>query len=777
MSDSDFPTLDSSQNSNSLSDEASETSLDLVQLEDGRIFAPAEQVPLPEWPCTLTKRLQPTLTVKDDDLFLITDTLGNIAGCLDDESDTSLGLFCKDTRFLSRLELQINGQSPILLSSTAQRGFAISVLCANPYLEGRFQAETVGIQRDIVLQGGLFEELKITNYSTRPVQFSLSISFDADFADLFQIRGFVRNRVGKLLRRIKKEDEASTHSDILNIQPLTEETGELTLAYQGLDKALIESRIQFYHRQPDTFEGYTAIWRLELSSHETQWLGYRLQPMINNYPASAVSAPTTLKQAIAAEAMEEQHWRDSVTRIRTDNRALNQVIERAEQDIYLLGQTFSTGKILSAGVPWFSALFGRDSLIAAMQTLILDPSIAQQTLLTLAQYQGQTEDEWREEEPGKILHELRFGEMARCGEVPHTPYYGTADATALWLMLYADYYAWTHDQDLLDRLWTNALAAMEWIDRSCQKTGYLCYERRSKGGLHNQGWKDSGDCIIDSKGKLAEGAIALVEVQGYVYAAKTRLSQIARMKKRIDLADRWMEEAQNLKARFNHDFWLPERGFYALALDGQGHPVDSITSNPGHCLGLGIIESEKVCSVAERLQAPDMFSGWGIRTLSSLSPAYNPMGYHIGSVWPHDNGIIAAGLRTVGLVEQALEIAKGILDMTIQQPYHRPPELFCGFDRTPDSSPVRYPVACSPQAWATGATFQLLHLMVNLVPDAPSNCLRIVHPALPESVQQLSLQNLKIGQTLLDLEFERSNGATACRVVRKRGNLRVVIEA
>jgi glycogen debranching enzyme len=562
-----------------------------------------------------------------------------------------------------------------------------------------------------------------------------------------------------------------------DVQSLVEETGELTLAYQGLDQVLMESRIQFYHRQPDAFKGYTAIWRLKLKSHESQQLGYRVQPFVDNHPASVVSAPATLKQAIAAEAMEERDWQEGVTRIRTDNRALNQTIERAEQDIYLLGQTFGKDKILCAGIPWFSTLFGRDSLIAASQTLILDPGIARQTLITLAEYQGKVEDEWREEEPGKILHELRLGEMARCGELPHTPYYGTVDATPLWLMLYADYYAWTYDQELLDRLWDNALAAMDWIDRRCQQTGYISYECQSQGGLRNQGWKDSGDCIVDAKGKLAEGAITLAEVQGYVYAAKMRLSQLARRRKGLDLADRWHEEAQALKTRFNRDFWLPDRGYCALALDGEGKPVDSITSNPGHCLGLDILSKDKAHNVAERLQAPDMFSGWGIRTLSSLSPAYNPMGYHLGSVWHHDNGIIIAGLRSLGLVDQALEVAQGIIDMTVQQPYYRPPELFCGYERTPDSTPVRYPVACSPQAWATGTIFQLLQVMVNLVPDTPRNCLRIVHPTLPESVQYLSLQNLKIGQTVLDLEFERSSGATACRVVRKRGNLRVVIEA
>lgn len=741
-----------------------------------RTFVPAEQVPIPEWPCVATQQQRPTLTLKDDDLFLITDTLGNIAGCLDDFADGSFGLFCKDTRFLSRLDLQIAGQFPILLSSTAQKGFALTVLCANPTIGDQIQAETIGLKRDLMLQGALFEELTITNYSTDPVQFELSLSFAADFTDLFQIRGRHRDKVGMIMRHVQEQDGHILNQSAYATDSLVEATGELILAYQGLDQILMESRIQFCHRQPDFFKGYTAIWDLKLKSHETQTIGYRLQPIISDAPASGVSSPATLKQAIAAERMEEQQWHDSVTCIRTDNRGLNQILERAEQDIYLLGQTFDQAKVLSAGVPWFSTLFGRDAIIAAAQTLILDPQIARNTLLILSQYQGQTEDSWREEEPGKILHEIRLGEMARCGEIPHTPYYGTVDATPLWLMLYADYYAWTHDQNLQTQLWNHALAAMDWIDRRCQQTGYLSYECQSGGGLPNQGWKDSDDCIIDAEGRLAEGAIALAEVQGYVYAAKIKLSQMAQGKKRIDLAERWQNEAQALKERFNHDFWMPDHGFIALALDGKGKPVESITSNPGHCLGRGILDQEKALSVAERLQAPDMFSGWGIRTLSSLSPAYNPMGYHIGSVWPHDNGMIAAGLRSQGLVQQALEVAQSIIDMTLQQPYLRPPELFCGYRRTLNDSPVRYPVACSPQAWASGTLFQLLHMMVNLVPDAASNCLHIINPTLPESVQHLTLSNLKIGQTVLDLELERANNATACRVIRKRGNLRVIIE-
>ncbi|UKO98326.1 amylo-alpha-1,6-glucosidase [Nostoc sp. UHCC 0870] len=750
-------------------------------LLDGKTFIPAEQLPIPEWPCVVSERPQPTLTVKDDDLFLVTDTMGNISGCsLNDGGNPSMGLFCADTRFLSRLELQIDGRSPVLLSGTAEKGFALSILCTNPKIDERMTADTIGIRREMVLNGALFEEIEVANYSTTTVSFELSISFDADFVDLFEVRGYERKNRGKLLRLVEpvSEDLAAFHPDSpTQTQPSAAKENVLSLAYQGLDGLVMESRIQFQHRQPDYFKGYTAVWRLEMASHSTQKLGYRVNLLTNNTSTSTVSAAVTLGQAKAAEMMEEQHWVQQITNIRADKSFLNRLIERAEQDMYLLRQSFGENKTVSAGVPWFSTLFGRDSLITASQTLMLNPQIGKETLMLLAAYQGKVEDDWREEEPGKILHELRLGEMARCQEIPHTPYYGTVDATPLWLMLYAEYYAWTHDQETLEKLWPNALAAMDWIDRNLQPTGYLTYHRKSKRGLTNQGWKDSGDCIVDRKGDLAHGSIALSEVQAYVYAAKTRLADIARTKKRLDLAERWQEDAKNLKVRFNQDFWMEDQDFCALALDGDGKHVDSITSNPGHCLHLGIFTPEKAYSVAERLRAPDMFNGWGIRTLSSLSPAYNPMGYHIGSIWPHDNALIAMGLRSLGLIDQALELFQALFDMTGQQPYQRPPELFCGYERNGDRTPVQYPVACTPQAWATGSIFQLLQMIVNLVPDAPNNCLRIIDPALPESISRLSLHNLQVGTTILDLEFERSGSTTACRVARKRGNLRVVIEA
>ncbi|OKH18523.1 amylo-alpha-1,6-glucosidase [Hydrococcus rivularis NIES-593] len=749
---------------------------------DSKQFVSADWGSLPEWPRVPSNHPVPKLTLKADELFLIADTLGNIADGLENEQTINLGLFCHDTRFLSRLELQIeecvtNGKaarqfSPILLSSNADKGFALSVLCSNPRLPG-IEPETIGIQREIVLNGGLFEEIEITNYNTKAVSFSITLTFEADFADLFEIRGQQRKKRGKFLRQIPQGVDPKKFLMLSEFQQ-----DSLILAYQGLDGLLMESRIQFYQNPPDCFKGYTAVWQLSLEPHATKKIGYRLQMMTNHKSTVAREIATTLGQAKAANLLEEQEWCQRVTKIRSDNETFNQVISRAEQDIYLLLQNFQEYKALSAGVPWFSTLFGRDALIAASQTLILDPTIAKDTLQLLAHYQGQVNDEWRDEEPGKILHELRLGEMARCGEIPHTPYYGTVDATPLWLMLYAEYYAWTNDHLTLDRLWSNALAAMDWIDAQCQKTGYLSYERKSKStrGLVNQGWKDSGDCIVDRHGKLATGAIALCEVQAYVYAAKIRLAHMARIKHHIDLATRWEKEATELKLRFNRDFWLEDEDFCALALDGEGKPVDSITSNPGHCLSLGIFTPEKAASVAERLLAPDLFSGWGIRTLSSNSPAYNPMGYHVGSVWPHDNAIIAAGLRALGSIDSALEVVKGTIDMTLQQPYQRPPELFCGHDRIDGSHPIQYPVACSPQAWATGSIFQLLTLMLNLVPDAPGNCLRIVDPTLPDFINKLSIQNLRIGSTIVDLDFERTDMTTACRVVKKRGNLRAIVE-
>jgi glycogen debranching enzyme len=731
---------------------------------NGQYFTPVEPQLPEDWPNVERDRPHPTFTLKDNDLFLVADSLGNISGVMTHDVTASMGLFCADTRFLSRLDLQISGRTPVLLSSTAEKGFILTVLCTNPQIDS-IPTNTVGIRREMVLNGGLFEEIELHNYGTQTITFQLSLSFNVDFVDLFEVRwGAKRDRRGQRLQH--------QHNDI--------HPNKLIMAYQGVDGSLMESRIEFLpSRLPDTIRNQTAVWNLELSPQGQISIGYRLSLFTNNNLTTHESPDNSLAQAKAAELLEQQEWQAQSTHIRTDNDAINQMLQCAEQDIHLLMQSFEKGKTLSAGVPWFSTLFGRDSLISATQMLMLNPAIARDTLLLLAHYQSQGEDPRREAEPGKIPHELRLGEMARCQEIPHTPYYGTIDATPLWLMLYSDYYAWTADRETLEQLWPNAIAAMDWIDRNCAATdGYLRYGRQSpEKGLQNLGWKDSAGCIVNRLGQQPDGPIALCEVQAYVYAAKTRLSAIALASGRHDLAERWSAEAARLKMHFNQDFWVEDLDFCALALDSAGNPIDGITSNPGHCLSLGILEPSKALKVAARLREPDMFSGWGIRTLSQTSPAYNPMGYHMGAVWPHDNSIVVLGLRSLGLVEQSLELTQGLFDMTLAQPYARPPELFCGYERRGDSEPVRYPVACSPQAWATGSIFQLLQGMANLVPDAPNNCIRIVHPALPQSIKRLTLHNLRVGSTLLDLDFERFGATTACRVSKKQGSARVVIEA
>jgi glycogen debranching enzyme len=709
------------------------------------------------WPEAQNAGQQATLILKDDDLFLITNSLGNI-------TSGSQGLFCRDTRFLSRLELQIAGQSPIVLSSDAQRGYAFSVWLTNPYLHPEdsdpIWPHTLGIQRELFLQGGVVEEILLTNYGLHPISFQISLTFDADFVDLFEIRGFTRSKRGSLL----------------TVSSETADPDKIILAYQGLDKAILESYVEFDHYRPTLIQKKTAIWELQLGSQQSVQLGYRITLFTDGKPASQVPVALTLLQAKAAELVEQAAWWQQICRIRSDNTTVNQLIEQAERDIYLLRQSFLERKILAAGIPWYCTLFGRDSLISAAQTLILDPSLARDTLYLLAAYQGQKQDSWREEAPGKILHELRLGEMARCQEIPHTPYYGSVDATPLWISLYTQYYQWTADEETREDLWPHALAAMNWIDEEMTANGYLTYSGLSTGGLTHQGWKDSSHGIVDRHGHVPKGPIALAEVQGYVYQAKQAMGSLARHLGQSDLADRWHQEAEELQTRFNRDFWIRDLNYCAVALDGSGNPVDSITSNPGHCLSSGILFVDKAQQVAQRLQEPDILTGWGIRTLSSLSPAYNPMGYHTGSIWPHDNGLILQGFRKLNNLRPLLDLSQGLIEMILQYPDLRPPELICGYDRTEDNIPVRYPVACAPQAWATGTLFQLLTLWINLLPDIPQQTLTLAQPTLPRFLKRLSLENLRLGSHRFDLEFIREGSVTTCWVLKNPSQLKIVIQ-
>jgi glycogen debranching enzyme len=487
-------------------------------------------------------------------------------------------------------------------------------------------------------------------------------------------------------------------------------------------------------------------------------------------------APRVDTDAVAASY---RAWGRSLAEIRTDNELFNLALERSASDLRLLindgpgpGQRY-----IAAGVPWFATLFGRDSAITSFEALAVRPQLAIETLEVLASLQATEDDPSRDAEPGKIPHELRTGEMARAGELPHRPYYGTIDATPLWLILLGATWDWTGDRALLDRLWPHALAALEWMDRYGDRDGdgFLEYERRTDRGLINQGWKDSHDAIRDRHGSLATGPIALAEVQGYAFDAKRRMAVLARVRGDDELGDRLEREAERLRARFEDAFWSDDQGMYAMALDGDKRRADAIGSNAGHCLWSGIASPDRAQRVVDRLMAPDMFSGWGIRTYGSGQPGYNPIGYHTGTVWPHDVALIAAGFKRYGFHEEANLLVERMFQASQHFADFRLPELFCGFDRDLSGVPVPYPVACSPQAWAAGSVFLFAETMLGLRPHAHRRELELLRPELPEWLSKVTITNLRVGEDTVDLLFHRWRGGTSAEVLRKAPDLDVTI--
>jgi glycogen debranching enzyme len=496
-------------------------------------------------------------------------------------------------------------------------------------------------------------------------------------------------------------------------------------------------------------------------------------------PAGAPVGSSSIAEPAVAEA-EYGSWNDRVARIRSDGELLDLAIRRSIADLRLLRNDGpSRGEhYVAAGVPWFATLFGRDSIITSLEVLPFMPDIARETLQVLADWQATEDDPDRDMEPGKILHELRVGELARTGELPHRPYYGSVDATPLWLILLDETYRWTGDLELVRSLWPNALAALAWIDTygDRDKDGFVEYERRTPQGLLNQGWKDSGDAIRHRDGSLAVAPIALVEIQGYVYDAKRRMAELAERLGDRELAARLNGEADQLRKHFDEAFWMPDVGFYAIALDRDKRQVGSISSNPGHCLWSGIVPPERVDAVVDRLLDPVMDCGWGIRTYAAGQPGYNPVGYHTGSVWPHDNALIAAGMKRVGRHDAADRVASRIFEAAQRSPDFRLPELFCGFDRGLADVPVPYPVACSPQAWSAATSLSLLQTMLGMRADAARDLLELDRPHLPAWLGKVTVHELRVGERTVDLLFHRWRGnTTSAEVLRRDGPLQLVI--
>ena len=697
--------------------------------------------------------------LKSGDMFMLNNAHGDIR-----PDGRGLGLFLGDTRFLSTYDLLLNGTHPVVLRAGPAASQHSVIQMANPDLldqpadadgaEVVLRRHSLGVVRDRTIGGGLSERVTVTNYTTVPQRARMTLRLDADYADIFELRGLVRAMRGERLTNAWSSDG-------------------LAFSYRGLDGGVRRTTVSLY---PHMRRAAVTLPDDALDTAETTLeLDWLIQPGRSETLAIEVRAETLDDGAPHAPP---QRWPVGAT-IETSHVLAERALERSTADLGLLVNDGPDQgeRYIAAGVPWFSCLFGRDSIITSLQMLAVQPEIARATLSILARLQATKVDEFHDAAPGKILHELRSGELARTNEIPHTPYYGTVDATPLWLILLDEYERWTGDSTLIERLWPNALAALDWLDRhgDLDGDGFIEYQRLSERGLVNQGWKDSADSVRNRDGSLGEGPIALVEVQGYAYAARRGLARLARLRGDEALATSQENAADRLRGRFEDAFWMEDAGTYAMALDGAKQQVDGITSNAGHALWTGIADEKRAVRTAAALTGGGMWSGWGIRTLSADTIGYNPIGYHLGSIWPHDNAICAAGFARYGLVDATRQVAGALFEATAHFREARLPELFCGFERATSPLPVPYPVACSPQAWAAGSLYHLMSAALGLRPDARAGRLELVRPALPKWLPSLRLLGLRVGAAAVDLEFSAQEGSISVEVLRRTGELDVIV--
>ncbi|MFL6711699.1 MAG: glycogen debranching N-terminal domain-containing protein [Sulfurifustis sp.] len=669
------------------------------------------------------------------------------------------GLYHRGTRFLSHFDLRINDARPLLLNSTVKQDNSLLVVdltTPDLYESGalHIRKSTLHLFRAKLLHGGVhYEHLRLVNYDRAPVNIRLSLHFGADFADIFEVRGVERRERG---RSYAPEYDARS----------------IVLGYEGLDNVFRRTRIAV-EQMPDRIEGEEMHYDLQLGPGGQRDIYVTVACEIGE------ERPTLLTYDTALHRAEEDIQRTgaATSEMCTSNEQFNDWLDRSIADLQMLITRTPRGPYPYAGVPWFSTPFGRDGIVTAMQMLWLDPSLARGVLAFLAAEQASNIDAAEDAEPGKIIHEMRDGELARLGEVPFGRYYGSVDATPLFVMLAGEYYDRTGDTAFIRTLWPHIERALAWIDEygDADRDGFVEYARHSPNGLVHQGWKDSEDAVFHADGTLACAPIALCEVQGYVYAARRTAARLARLLGKAEQAQAYERAAQVIKEKFNRTFWCEDLGAFALALDGEKRLCHVAASNAGYALYTGIAEPDYARRTAELLVSPAFYTGWGMRTVARGERRYNPMSYHNGSVWPHDNGLVALGFARYGFKEHAVKLLGGLFDASIALDLHRLPELYCGFERLPGQGPTLYPVACLPQAWASGAVFHLLQacLGVSFSPEKPQ--MRFNHPWLPEYLQWIEIKNLRFRDGSLDLVIRRHLQDVSVNVLRKDGGVEVAI--
>jgi glycogen debranching enzyme len=696
-----------------------------------------------------------TRTLKHGDTFAVFDQRGDIGG----EPGNSEGLYHRDTRILSQFQLLFEEARPLILSSMIQDDNAVfSADLSNPDLliggQVALRREQVHLHRaKFVWNGACCERILVRNYSDQALEVRLSLRFAADFADLFEVRGERRAARGAASAAL-----VSDHG--------------VMLAYRGLDGVERATRLTF-QPAPSALSTSRASYDLSLKPRETRRIFLRYGVPGNDAEWSGREFYRQMRGA--RHALRESSAR--AASVDSSNSVFNEIVRRSVSDLYMLVTDTPQGPYPYAGTPWFSTPFGRDGIITALMTLWLDPSIAKGVLHFLAVNQATAVEPERDAEPGKILHELRHGEMANLGEVPFGRYYGSVDATPLFVLLLGEYFVRTGDLDTVRALWPNAEAALRWIDVYGDRDGdgFLEYHRRTKEGLANQGWKDSHDAVFHADGSMAEGPIALCEVQAYVYGAKRHGALLAGALGHHALAASLQAQAMSLRRQFEEKFWCENLGVYALALDGAKEPCRVVSSNSGQVLLTGIASPERAQRVTETLLTPSVFSGWGIRTIAVSEARYNPMSYHNGSVWPHDNALIATGMARYGHKKAACRVFAALFDAASYMDLRRLPELFCGFVRRHRNAPTQYPVACAPQAWASATTLSLLQATLGIELFDGSREVAFVRPMLPEFIDHLHLRNLRLRAGSVDVMLHRYGASVAATVTRRDGDVVVVV--